>query len=115
MLGLHPPPGGLAGDAPNRGTALKSSYPPTGLVVNFTNRFDVYYVSSKVFWCGCEFIAFTTYNILMDVESLFLTSNDMHGLPYYLGENDMEERSEEEAQVKMVAKAIPSLLKLVLP
>jgi hypothetical protein len=44
-----------------------------------------------VFWCGCEFIAFTTYNIYTDFESTFLTTNHMHNLPYYLGENSLEE------------------------
>ena len=37
--------------------------PAVGLVVHFTNRFDAYYLLGKVYWCGCEFIAFTTYNI----------------------------------------------------
>jgi hypothetical protein len=64
---------------------------PIGLVVHFTNRFDAYYLLSQVFWCGCEFIAFTTYNIFTDFDSIFPTANRMHSLPYYLGENGLEE------------------------
>ncbi|KAE8820521.1 40S ribosomal protein S5-1 [Hordeum vulgare] len=45
----------------------------------------------KVFWCGCEFIAFTTYNIFTNVESIFPTFKAMHSLPYYIGKKDMEE------------------------
>ncbi|KAE8816001.1 Auxin-induced protein 5NG4 [Hordeum vulgare] len=71
-----------------------SSSPPTGLIVKFTNKFDAYCLLGKVFWCGCEFITFTTYNIFTDIESIFLTSNGIHGLPYYLGEKGMEEEEE---------------------
>ncbi|CAM0944004.1 unnamed protein product [Alopecurus aequalis] len=65
--------------------------PPTGLVAHFTNCFDAYYLLGQVFWCGCEFIAFTTYNIFTDFESIFPARNRMHSLPYYLGENGREE------------------------
>ena len=65
--------------------------PPIGLVAHFTNRFDAYYLLGQVFWCGCEFIAFTTYNIFTDMESIFPTVNRMHSLPYYLGENGQVE------------------------
>ncbi|CAM0955621.1 unnamed protein product [Alopecurus aequalis] len=65
--------------------------PPTGLVAHITNSFDAYYLLGQVFWCGCEFIAFTTYNIFTDFESIFPTRNRMHSLPYYLGENGREE------------------------
>ena len=64
---------------------------PKGLVANFTNRFDAYYLLGQVFWCGCEFIAFTTYNIFTDLDSIFPTANRMHRLPYYLGEDGQEE------------------------
>ncbi|KAE8784293.1 Auxin-induced protein 5NG4 [Hordeum vulgare] len=56
-----------------------------------TNRFDVYYLLGKVFWCGYEFIALTTYNIFTDFDSIFPTHNGMQNLPYYLGEDDIEE------------------------
>ncbi|CAM0873653.1 unnamed protein product [Alopecurus aequalis] len=65
--------------------------PPTGIVARFTNRFDAYYLLGQVFSCGCEFIAFTTYNIFTDVDSIFPARNRMHSLPYYLGENGVEE------------------------
>jgi hypothetical protein len=45
--------------------------PAIGLVAHFTNRFDAYYLLGKVFWCGCEFIAFTTYNIFIDFDGIF--------------------------------------------
>ena len=73
--------------------------PLIGLTVTFTNRFDAYYLLGKVFWCGCEFIAFTTHNIFTNFEYIFLTRDGMHSLPYYIGQDGMERRSsEEEAQ-----------------
>uniref|UniRef100_A0A8I6X0F1 Uncharacterized protein n=1 Tax=Hordeum vulgare subsp. vulgare TaxID=112509 RepID=A0A8I6X0F1_HORVV len=68
-----------------------ASSPATTLLANFTNRFDAFYLLQEVFWCGCKFIAFTTYNIFTDVESIFPIVNAMHNLPYYIGENGMEE------------------------
>ncbi|KAE8773384.1 Auxin-induced protein 5NG4 [Hordeum vulgare] len=65
--------------------------PSVGLVVHFTNRFDAYHLLGKVYWCGCEFIAFTTYNIFADFESIFPARDRMHGLPYHLGDDDLEE------------------------
>ena len=70
--------------------------PMIGLVAHFTNWFDAFYLLGKVFWCGCEFIAFTTYNIYTDFESIFPSLGQqyaprMHTLPYFLGENGMEE------------------------
>ncbi|CAM0958585.1 unnamed protein product [Alopecurus aequalis] len=65
--------------------------PPTGLVAHFTNCLDAYHLLGQVFWCGCELIAFTTYNIFTDFESIFPTRNRMHSLPYHLGENGREE------------------------
>jgi hypothetical protein len=54
---------------------------PIGLIVRFTNHFDGYHLLGRVFWCGCEFIAFTTYNIFTDVDSIF-PRGSMHTLPY---------------------------------
>ncbi|KAE8773950.1 Auxin-induced protein 5NG4 [Hordeum vulgare] len=68
-----------------------ASSPPTALLTNFTNRFDAFYLLGKVFWCGCEFIAFATYNIFTDIESIFPTFNAMRKLPYYIDKNGMEE------------------------
>ena len=76
-----------------------SRTPPIGLTVTFTKRFDACYLLGKVFWCGCEFIAFTTHNILPNFDCIFPTRDGMHNLPYYIGEDGMERRSsEEEAQ-----------------
>ncbi|KAE8794626.1 Auxin-induced protein 5NG4 [Hordeum vulgare] len=68
-----------------------STTPVIGLITNFTNILDAYYLLGKVFWCVCEFIALTTYNIFTDFDSIFPTHSGMHSLPYYLGEDGMEE------------------------
>uniref|UniRef100_A0A453RQH8 Uncharacterized protein n=1 Tax=Aegilops tauschii subsp. strangulata TaxID=200361 RepID=A0A453RQH8_AEGTS len=70
-----------------------SRTPPIGLTITFTDRFDAYYLLGKVFWCGCEFIAFTTHNIFTNFDCIFPTRDDMHNLPYYISEDDMERRS----------------------
>ena len=75
-----------------------SRSPPIGLTVTFTNRFDAYYLLGKVFWCGCEFIAFTTHNIFTNFDCVFPTRDGMHTLPYYIGEDGMERSTGEEAQ-----------------
>ncbi|CAM0945205.1 unnamed protein product [Alopecurus aequalis] len=56
------------------------------LTVTFRNPFDAHRLLGQVFWCGCEFIAFTTYNIFTNYESIFPTVNQMHSLPYNLDE-----------------------------
>ncbi|KAE8799203.1 Auxin-induced protein 5NG4 [Hordeum vulgare] len=61
------------------------------VIANLTNIFDAYYLLGKVFWCGCEFIAFTTYNIFTDFDSIFPTRNGIHSFAYYIGEDDMVE------------------------
>ena len=73
-----------------------SKSPPIGLTVTFTNRFDAYHLLGKVFWCGCEFIAFTTHNIFTNFYCIFPTRDGMHNLPYYIVEDGMERRSSEE-------------------
>ena len=50
--------------------------------MRFTNPFDAYYLLGHVFWCGCEFIAFTMYNIFTDFDSAFPANERMHTLPY---------------------------------
>ncbi|KAE8799576.1 Auxin-induced protein 5NG4 [Hordeum vulgare] len=67
-----------------------SRTPPTGLTVNFTKSFDAYYLLGKVFWCGCEFIAFTTHNIYTNFDYIFPASDGMHSLPYYISQDGME-------------------------
>ncbi|CAM0880995.1 unnamed protein product [Alopecurus aequalis] len=66
--------------------------PVIGLVAYFTNRFDAYYLLGQVFWCGCEFIAFTTYNIFTDFDNIFPAADHMHTLTYYLGDDGVEEQ-----------------------
>ncbi|KAE8814153.1 Auxin-induced protein 5NG4 [Hordeum vulgare] len=68
-----------------------ASSPPTVLLANFTNHFDAFYLVGKMFWCGCEFIAFTTYNIFTNIDNIFPTLNAMHSLPYYIDENGKEQ------------------------
>ncbi|CAM0879538.1 unnamed protein product [Alopecurus aequalis] len=53
------------------------------LTVTFTHPFDAYELLREVFWCGCESIFFTLYNIFTDIDSIFPTENHMHSLPYY--------------------------------
>ncbi|CAM0876725.1 unnamed protein product [Alopecurus aequalis] len=62
------------------------SVPLVLLTVTFRNSFDAYALLGQVFWCGCEFIAFTTYNIFTNYESIFPTINQMHSLPYNFDE-----------------------------
>jgi hypothetical protein len=42
-----------------------------GLYVHFTNPFDALELLGHVFWCGCEFIAFTTYTVFTDFHAIF--------------------------------------------
>jgi hypothetical protein len=51
------------------------------LTVTF-NPFDAYELLGEVFWCGCESIFFTNYNIFTNCTSIFPTRNYMHCLPY---------------------------------
>jgi hypothetical protein len=53
---------------------------PSGIVLiailaHFTNPYDAYSLLDQVFWCGCKFIAFTTYNIFMNFEAIFPAEN----------------------------------------
>ena len=59
------------------------------LTVTFTNPFDARELLGQVFWCGCESIFFTVYNIFTNYESIFPTPGQMHSLP-----NDEEEEEE---------------------
>ena len=52
------------------------------LTVTFANWFDAYDLLGKVWWCGCESIVFTTYNIFTGCESTFFSGNRQHCLPY---------------------------------
>ena len=59
-----------------------------GLYVTFANARDAHYLLGQVFWCGCEFIAFTTYNVFTNFHLIFNRVNRIHTLPYYLPEDD---------------------------
>jgi hypothetical protein len=68
---------------------------PTGTVLisilaHFTNPYDAYSLLGQVFWCGCEFIAFTTCNIFTNYDAIFPTPGHMHTLPYHFGDTDDE-------------------------
>ena len=52
------------------------------LLAHFTNTFDAFYLLGRVFWCGCEFIAFTTHNRFTEYTNIFPTATRMHTLPY---------------------------------
>jgi hypothetical protein len=52
------------------------------LTVTFTNPFDAYELLGEFFWCRCESIFFTNYNIFTNIISIFPTRNHMHRLPY---------------------------------
>ncbi|KAE8807265.1 Auxin-induced protein 5NG4 [Hordeum vulgare] len=52
--------------------------------VTFRNGLDA--LLGRVFWCGCEFISFTTYNIFTNYESIFPAENQMQSLPYNFDE-----------------------------
>ncbi|KAE8813945.1 Auxin-induced protein 5NG4 [Hordeum vulgare] len=61
------------------------------ILAHFTNSIDAFYLLGRVFWCGCEFIAFTTHNIFMDYTNIFLTAGHIHALPYPI-DNTPEEQ-----------------------
>ncbi|XBH73962.1 hypothetical protein VPH35_100995 [Triticum aestivum] len=52
------------------------------LLAHFTNTFDAFYLLGRVFWCGCEFITFTTHNMFTEYTNIFPTASHMHTLPY---------------------------------
>ncbi|KAE8773787.1 Auxin-induced protein 5NG4 [Hordeum vulgare] len=59
-----------------------------GLLAHFTNRLDAYFLLGKVFWCGCEFIAFTTHNIFTNYDNIFPSHEAMNTLPYIYPEDE---------------------------
>ncbi|XBI85880.1 hypothetical protein VPH35_093939 [Triticum aestivum] len=52
------------------------------LLAHFTNTFDTFYLLGRVFWCGCEFIAFTTHSMFTEYNNIFPNASRMHTLPY---------------------------------
>ena len=61
------------------------------LLAHFTNTFDAFYLLGRVFWCGSEFIAFTTHNRFTDYNNIFPIVTHMHTLPYPI-DNTPEEQ-----------------------
>jgi len=57
-----------------------------GYYVTFTNSFDAYHLLGQVFWYGCEFIAFTNFNIYTNFSDIYHYNGRIHTLPY-----DMED------------------------
>ncbi|CAM0884330.1 unnamed protein product [Alopecurus aequalis] len=49
-----------------------------GLVANFTNPFDAYHLIAQGFYCGCEVIAFTGFNIFTNFDKIFPATNARH-------------------------------------
>ena len=60
------------------------------IIVHFTNLYDAFELLGQVFWCGCEFISFTTHNIFTNYDAIFPTANHMHTLPYNFDDDDEE-------------------------
>ncbi|KAE8820595.1 hypothetical protein D1007_01340 [Hordeum vulgare] len=63
----------------------------TGMIVRFRNPYDAYHILGRVWFGGCEFICFTTYNIFTDLDSIWPNEHAMHTLPYNLPPADDEE------------------------
>ncbi|KAE8807863.1 hypothetical protein D1007_15807 [Hordeum vulgare] len=61
------------------------------ILAHFTNSIDAFYLLGRVFWCGCEFIAFTIHNIFTDYTNIFPTAGRMHTLSYPI-DNTPEEQ-----------------------
>jgi hypothetical protein len=52
-----------------------------GLYVTFTNPYNAHYLLGQAFWCGCEYIAFTTNNVFTNFHNVCPIVNGMHTLP----------------------------------
>ncbi|KAE8813443.1 Auxin-induced protein 5NG4 [Hordeum vulgare] len=63
----------------------------SGLIVHFTNLFDAYHLLIQAFFCGCEFIVFSTYNIFTNLDYTFPTLGHMHSFCYHFPEPEDEE------------------------
>jgi hypothetical protein len=47
------------------------------VLAHFTNPFDTFHLLGRVFWCGCEFVAFTMYNRFSNLDCIFPTPYHM--------------------------------------
>ncbi|KAE8818676.1 Auxin-induced protein 5NG4 [Hordeum vulgare] len=61
------------------------------LLSHCTNTFDTFYLLGRVFWCGSEFIAFTTHNRLTEYNNILPTATRMHTLPYPINNTPEEQ------------------------
>ncbi|KAE8818096.1 Auxin-induced protein 5NG4 [Hordeum vulgare] len=61
------------------------------LLAHFTNTFDAFYLLGRVFWCGCEFIAFITHNMFTEYTNISPTAPRMHTLLYPIDNAPEEE------------------------
>jgi hypothetical protein len=59
-----------------------------GLFVYFMNPFDAFHLLGQVFWCGYEFIAFTTYNLFTNFHAMFPSPGNIRCLPYHFHMDD---------------------------
>ena len=57
-----------------------------GLSVHFTNPYDAYHLLGRAFFCECEFIAFSAYNVFTNLDYTFPTRGNMHSLRYHFEE-----------------------------
>jgi hypothetical protein len=81
-----------------------------GLFVTFTNRFDAHHLLGQVFWCGCEFIAFTNYNIFTNFYAIFPTPGNMHCLPYIMPEDEQARLASVRGQRRRQAPPTPAAM-----
>ncbi|KAE8819160.1 Auxin-induced protein 5NG4 [Hordeum vulgare] len=77
----HLPPG-----SPLMFTIREAHMGGSGLIVHFTNPFDAYNLLGRAFFYGCEFNAFSTYNIFTNLDYTFPTLGHMHSLCYHFSE-----------------------------
>jgi hypothetical protein len=67
------------------------------VLAHFTNPFDTFHLLSQAFWCDCEFIAFTMYNIFSNFDCIFPSPDRMHTLPYSVDEGQVVARGGQQA------------------
>ncbi|CAM0877734.1 unnamed protein product [Alopecurus aequalis] len=63
----------------------------SGIIVRFRKPYDAFHLLGHVWYGGCEFICFTTYNIYTDLDSTWPNRHAMHTLPYNLPAANEEE------------------------
>ncbi|KAE8813074.1 Auxin-induced protein 5NG4 [Hordeum vulgare] len=82
----HLPPG-----SPFMFTIREARMGGCGLIVHFINSFYAYHLLGQAFFCGCKFIAFSTYNIFINFGYTFPTPGHMHSLRYHFSEPEYDE------------------------